>query len=365
MASLVLINGIFFIEFLHSKFEENNDQKRLLFVSNDKIISGSEEGFEIVSKEPFVISLLQNPKSFHDFIIINKINSIVLELKNSGIIKEHLKLDIKFHTEFDSVSYVQNIEYNKPKTAVAFTHVFNETEMIKLWVKYYGRIFGNENLYVIDHGSTNNFKSTLPNEVNVVTIPRGNYDNWNISKYCAYFQRFLLTQYEWVIHTDCDEFLMCSEDNDFNKLFSQFKGENLTPNHAYDVLMDTEKEIDLNYDDLILKQRSKMLFNHSFLKTAITSTPTTWAPGFHKCYDRNIKIDNLWLFHLKLTDFKQTFKRCTHIWQTLNQTELDKKFFKLKYDDLYQAKNIDVVKNTISMNLANSIDIPEWSKLYL
>jgi len=365
MASIVLVNGVFFFEFLHPKFEANDEPKRLLFFRNDEIVSGSEDGFEIVSGEPFIISLTQNPKMFHDFILSNKINFIALESRNLGIIKEPLKIDVRLHTEFDSISYVQNIGYNKPKNAAAFTHVFNESEMIKLWVKYYGGIVGNSNLYIIDHGSTNNFKLELPNDVNIISIPRGVYDNWNISKYCAYFQRFLLSQYSWVIHTDCDEFLMYSEGNDFSKLFSMFRGENLRPSNAYDVLMDLENESDLNYDDLILKQRSKMIYNSSFIKTTITSTPVTWGPGFHKCYDRNIEIENLSLFHLKMADSKQTLKRCTEIWQTLNQSDLDKTFFKLGEDGLYQAKNIDTIKSVLNANLKDSIDIPEWSKLYL
>lgn len=366
MASLISINGTFFIEFRHPKFDQNDERKRLIFFNNeDKIVSVNEDGFEIVSNEPLVVSLAQNPKAFHDFVIHNMIKGIALESKDSGIIKEPLKLDVKLHTEFDSISYIQNIKYKKPKIGAAFTHVLNELKMIKLWVKYYGGIFGNQNLYVIDHGSTNDFKSHLPKDVNVITIPRGDCDHWNMSKYCAYFQRFLLTQYEWVIHTDCDEFLMCSEGNDFYKLFSKFKGENLRPSKAYDVLMDHENESDLNYDDLILKQRSKMIFNSSFLKTSVTSTPITWGPGFHKCYDKNIEIESLWLFHLKMIDSKETLKRNTEIWQTVTQSELDKKFFILGTDGLYQSKDIDFIKSCLGESIKHATDIPEWTKLYL
>ena len=60
----------------------------------------------------------------------------------------------------------------------------------------------------IDHGSDRSPSFALHPGTQIVSIPRGAVDHINISQFCGYFQRFLLSQYRWVIHVDSDELLV-------------------------------------------------------------------------------------------------------------------------------------------------------------
>jgi hypothetical protein len=43
-------------------------------------------------------------------------------------------------------------------------------------------------------------------DAQIVSILRGTADHINISQFCGNIQRFLLCQYRWAIHVDCDGF---------------------------------------------------------------------------------------------------------------------------------------------------------------
>jgi len=365
MAILVIKNGLSYIKFDESS-EEIKEEVRILLLRDSDVLHSITADFDISSSNPLVISILQNPKILHDYIIANNINHVILQGRNTIMIKESIKVDPLFYSKMDSMSFIHEIDYNKSQKISAFTHVYNETNMLDLWIKYYGGLFGYSNIYVIDHGSTNDFKNKIPKEVNCVTIPRGQCDHWNISKYCGQFQRFLLTQYKWVINTDCDEFLMVSENNDWESMLSTYQESvNIQPKYAFDVVHDYTKELELNYNNPILSQRSKMYSNLSYIKTYITAKPTTWGPGFHKCYDDSVVNDNLYAFHLKMIDSKVTLKRNKEIWQSLEQTEIDKLFFLLDNDSLYQAKSLDTVNDRLVNILSNCTEIPEWTTKHL
>jgi hypothetical protein len=93
--------------------------------------------------------------------------------------------------------------YEKAGLIAVFTHVYNEDDMLTMWEAHYAKLTAPEHLYVLDHGSQSSPRALLTQATNVVPIPRGMLDSWNISQFCAYFQRFLLTQYKWVIHGNC------------------------------------------------------------------------------------------------------------------------------------------------------------------
>ena len=80
----------------------------------------------------------------------------------------------------------------KPDGRIAcFTMVYNEYAMLPLWARYYAKVFGAENLYVLDHGSDKPYEG-LPDGITVISLPRDQFDNWLIARIAGFFQRFLL-----------------------------------------------------------------------------------------------------------------------------------------------------------------------------
>ena len=61
---------------------------------------------------------------------------------------------------------------------------------------------------MIDHGSTPPAVEVLSPGTQCIRLPRGLTDPANTARFCNHFQRFLLTQYRWVIHVDVDELLV-------------------------------------------------------------------------------------------------------------------------------------------------------------
>lgn len=198
--------------------------------------------------------------------------------------------------------------YEKPNIMAAFTHVYNDNCMLFIWRNYFASIVGYENLYVIDHGSSISPKDILHPDVNVVKIPRDKVDHRNIAQFCNYFQRFLLTQYRWVIHTDADELVI--HRHGFSSFVDQLREDYsetiFKPRHGYAILQDIKKETALELDRPISLQRRFMFLQKSYDKPVLTSTPATWTTGFHAAleYPLQTELDDLYLIHLSFVDAK-------------------------------------------------------------
>jgi hypothetical protein len=355
MARLFITNTIV-VQF-EEPFEIINNT--LSFIKDDKVLFSC-DGSNLINKDPIVIQLELNPKPIIDRIIKDGITKIVC----SNHI-EDLKVDYTFVTKCDTIQFINKWKYNKPKQIAAFTHVYNDIVLLKRWIEYYSKEVGIDNIYIIDHGSTIKIKDCVDSKVNVITIPRGESDQINISLFCSYFQRFLLTQYKWVIHTDVDEILMCDNGDNFETLFSKYtKPCALTPKYAYDILHDHKNEPSIDLNKKILEQRKFMTdAGFSYLKPCITSKPISWGAGFHKCYDVTETCDNLWLFHLKYFDADMLHERNKAIWSTVIQSETDKTVFPFAASNtVYNSKTVNEVKEHINRRFENSIVIPETFK---
>lgn len=192
----------------------------------------------------------------------------------------------------------------------AFTTVYNESIFLPIWLKYYGRSLGAENLFVLDHGSTDG--STNGIEVTpTLRLPRiGRQDEDERAIFISRFQAVLLQYYDVVIFSDADEFLVPDPDHfsDLRAFIEQWHGDyvnavGLNVTHVPDI----EPSIDLSQP--ILRQRRYAEFSGPFCKPLISRIPLRWDAGMHKC-DHAPAIDpRLFLFHLKLFDVSMLSKR--------------------------------------------------------
>jgi len=252
---------------------------------------------------------------------------------------------VLFHHSFflPLVDYVRAMPtgggYEKPGLLAAFTHACNDNDMLRFWEAHHARLVGHRNLYVIDHGSQVSPRTVLHPETNVVPLLRGDTDHANMARFCGHFQRFLLSQYRFVLHTDADE-LLVHEDGEA-ALLARLAGGGLEggldgivqPGHAFDVIHDLRADTrsgrpaegPLDPGAPVSAQRSLMLPAQGiYKKPVLASIPASWLEGFHLVYEeRSVREEpGLWLLHLQAADFDLLLDK-NRRWNALRQTGAD------------------------------------------
>ena len=191
----------------------------------------------------------------------------------------------------------------------ALTMVYNEPVFLPLWRRYYGREVGNDNLFIIDHGSTDGSTDDA-RIVNKIVLPRTSLDEDQRAAWVSNIQSDLLHSYDAVVFSDVDEFVV-PDPKHYSGLIGfvqNMRGPfanciGLDPLH----IPDTEGEIDIGLP--ILAQRRYVRFSSWACKPLVSTIPLRWSPGFHRC-DRFPSVDrNLFLFHLKRMDYSIAIDR--------------------------------------------------------
>lgn len=189
------------------------------------------------------------------------------------------------------------------------TMIYNEKFMLPIWRRYYGSIFGPENLFILDHGSDDGSTENLDGE-NRIKLFRETFCNADRVKLIAKFHESLLSIYDYVIYTDCDEMLVPNPRT--GKTLKEFiearKKPYFTP-IGLNLVHITQTEPKLDISKPILSQRSHVRFVTPMIKTLISSVPIVWGAGFHSCSLFPLITEDLYLFHLKRFDIKNDFNR--------------------------------------------------------
>lgn len=215
----------------------------------------------------------------------------------------------------------------RKKKYALFTIVRNEKVFLPIWYSYYTKYFKEEDVYILDHASTdlstNNYK-------NVIEIK--NYftqdHNWmaNVSNE---FQKKLLKNYKWVFFSHVDE-IICPDPNKYLGIEDfLIKNKNLKTIRCkgYEVIQFPEEK-DILESKKILLQRRYWFQNDVYSKPLITRTPVKWSAGWHSVQNKDISIkEDILLIHLHRFDFnicKQ--KRVIINSQKIYQKDLKKKW---------------------------------------
>jgi hypothetical protein len=253
---------------------------------------------------------------------------------DAGVLHEELVL---FHHSFFApfVDYVKAMPvdggYARPGLLAAFTHAYDDNDMLRFWEAHHARLAGHRNLYVIDHGSAVSPRSVLHPDTNVVPLPRGETDHANMARFCGHFQRFLLSQYRFVLHTDADELLVHEDGEEAlrARLADAGYGGIIQPGQACDVLHDTRPgrvEGPLEPGAAVSAQRGLMLPAEGiYRKPVLASIPASWLQGFHLVYEeQDVRVEpGLWLVHLQAADFGLLLDK-NRRWNAASQTAQDR-----------------------------------------
>ena len=199
----------------------------------------------------------------------------------------------------------------EPPKVAAVTFAYNECVNLPLWIRYYGENFGEQNLFVVDHGSTDGSTEAIGN-VNRIVLPRDAFDDRRKAEFVSSFQAALLNFYDVVICGDCDEFLVADPETYVNLShyvermnFDYVAGIGLNVTHI------VHRELPLRLERPILQQRKYALFNSATCKTLLSRVPLRWSPGLHSVNKRPRFDVSLYMFHIKSMDYNIASARHT------------------------------------------------------
>lgn len=342
-----------------------NENKTLISLKVENNIDSNQLGV-------FVSHVL--PNIVYDLIFSGAVKRLNVIHENKIIHEEPIKISSAYWLNQDSIMYIHEVRNEKPRKVAVFTHVYNPGQILDVWRSYYTKIVGSENLYVLDHESTDGSVLKDSNLYQVVSVPRGELDHFNISRFCSYFQRFLLSNYEWVIHTDCDEFLVTpAGPESFLSMLSHLpkssrlrNGVTLRPSHAIELIEVVGEDSPLDWTLPLCSQRNWGIENKAFLKPAISSVPTTWTPGFHDCFDESTACPDLWMIHAKWISL-DIHIHLNRAFRSQKQSNLDMTLFQLENSIDYQIQK-DAASASMSKKFSEGLrrgtirGIPEWLK---
>jgi hypothetical protein len=198
----------------------------------------------------------------------------------------------------------------------AMTFAYNEAFFLPRWVTYYGSQLGRENLFIIDHGSTDLSMQGLGN-VNILRVPRESYDEVQRVLAASALHAGLLHYYDAGFISDCDEFLVADPRNYTNlrDFASKAPGTALAC-VGLELFHDRLHEPEFNPALSILAQRNLVLFDSWMCKRSYASKPTRFGGGFHTSDQPVNFAEDLYLIHVKNFDYRLRVarQRVTSAW---------------------------------------------------
>jgi hypothetical protein len=119
----------------------------------------------------------------------------------------------------------------------------------------------------------------------------------------------MLTSYDAVIYTDCDEMLVADPEKYRNLVDYCGQMTSLCATAiGMNVYQNIEREQALTDHDPILRQRSFVQFVSPMCKSLIVKEAARWGAGFHEC-SLPPNFDGLGLFHLRWVDVSECLRR--------------------------------------------------------
>jgi hypothetical protein len=180
--------------------------------------------------------------------------------------------------------------------------VHNEPVFLPIWLRYYSRFFAPEDIYVLDHDTSDG--STERDGFVRIPVSHGSVDHTWMVRTIEGHQRELLDRYDAVLVTDVDEIVAprpeCGTLGDYiDGLDDEFVN-----CYGYEVVHMIDREAPFDPSRGVLEQRGYWFPNHAYSKPALATDPTRWVPGFHTREDGRTEIDpDLCMIHLHRMDY--------------------------------------------------------------
>lgn len=178
------------------------------------------------------------------------------------------------------------------------------------WIDYYGRQFGEQNLFVTLDGDDEPYPSDTG--VNFTTIPhrplpRVPGEKRRAAYLSAQARTLFMQGYDAVIATDIDEFIMVDprEGVSLAAYLSSVEGVESLSALGLDVIQHLDDEGEIDPQSNWLAQRKFAQLASRYTKPSITFKPLDWGSGMHRIKGRNFRIDpKLFMIHTGMIDAK-------------------------------------------------------------
>jgi len=200
----------------------------------------------------------------------------------------------------------------KKKCAV-FTIVKDEKFFLPIWVKHFSKFFEQQDIYVLDHQSSDGCTDGL--QCNVIQVENHlAFDHQWLCNTIQNFQSHLLNNYNAVIFSEVDELIYSIGGLNLTEYITEFihsEAPYITC-VGYEVFHDMKNEKPYKIDKPLFSQRKNWFKHALYDKTLLTKIPLNYQWGFHNC-DHNKVFDNkLFLCHLHRFDFPLMLERHQH-----------------------------------------------------
>jgi hypothetical protein len=191
----------------------------------------------------------------------------------------------------------------------ALTFAYNEAVNLPIWRRYYGQQFGEDNLFVVDHGSNDGSTDSL-GDVSRIRLPRTPFDDAKKVLCLSSLQAGLLSHYDAIVCGDCDE-IVVPDPEEYSGLpdyIARMEADYATC-IGIDILHIIDQEPPIDLERSILSQRHFGRFQSVGCKTLVSRVPVKWEPGLHFSNRRPTLDRHLMNFHLKWMDYGTAVKR--------------------------------------------------------
>ncbi|MBR4891691.1 MAG: glycosyltransferase family 2 protein [Alphaproteobacteria bacterium] len=196
------------------------------------------------------------------------------------------------------------------KRIAVITMARNDDFFLSRWIKYYGNLFGTENLYIYLDGTDQNIPENA-GDAHVTKLPHQDMSRKNGDKYriglISDLANELLKTYDIVIGCDCDEFLIVDPklNTSLPEYLSNKKIKTTLSGLGLDIGQHMQLEKTLDVSKPLLEQRAHALLSTRYTKPVVINKPVRWGSGFHRIKNHNFHIDkNLFLLHFGAVDMK-------------------------------------------------------------
>lgn len=193
-------------------------------------------------------------------------------------------------------------ELGARKRRAVLTIVHNEAVLFDVWLRYYSRFFAPDDIYVIDHDSTDG--STSGGGFIRIPVSHDTFDNTWIVQTVERHQHELLERYDVVLFVDVDEIVTPTPEWGALDAYIDEFDEEYVNCVGYEVVHLRDREGPFDPSRPVMEQRGYWYAHDAYDKPALASVPMQWKPGFHKRADDGFNWDpDLRLIHLHRVDF--------------------------------------------------------------
>jgi hypothetical protein len=193
-------------------------------------------------------------------------------------------------------------ELHTPNRRAVVTMVHNEPVFLPIWLRYYSRFFGPEDIYVLDHETSDG--STSDGGFVRIPVEHDRIDWTWMANRVAQLQNELIDRYDVVLAIDVDEIV--APDPSLGTLGDYLDdfGERWVNCLGYELIHMRDREPPISFDLPILEQRGFWFANDAYDKPALATEAMRWKPGFHHRADGHYNLDpDLRLIHLHRMDY--------------------------------------------------------------